>query len=90
MVKCFFPYAHVSKTQKFNCKMYVLPINLEVNMGMNVNIHPHDVFHSSNVWMKNFIYMFLLNKTSIKMMDECFILSLISFYGQFFFIILIN
>jgi len=85
MVKCLFPYTHASKTQKFNCKMNVVPINLKANMGMNVNIHPHDVFHSSNVWMKNFIYMSLLNKTSIKMMDECFILSLIRVYGQFFF-----
>jgi hypothetical protein len=36
IVKCIFPCTHASK---FNHKMNVAPINLEVNMGMNVNIH---------------------------------------------------
>jgi len=37
MVKCLFPYTHASKTQKMN----VIQVNLEANMGMNVNICPH-------------------------------------------------
>jgi len=41
MEKCLFPYTHASKTQEFNYKMNVVPINLEANMGMNVNIHLH-------------------------------------------------
>jgi hypothetical protein len=41
MEKCFFLYTHVSKTLKFNYKMNVVLVNLEANMGMNVNIHPH-------------------------------------------------
>jgi hypothetical protein len=40
MVKYFFPYTHVSKTQEFNHKMNVVPTNLETNTGMNVSIHP--------------------------------------------------
>jgi hypothetical protein len=40
MEKCIFPYTPASKTQEFNYKINV-PINFEVNMGMNVNIHPH-------------------------------------------------
>jgi len=34
-----FPYPHASKTQEFNCKMNVVRVNLEANMGMNVSIH---------------------------------------------------
>jgi len=41
MAKCFFPYTHASKTQEFNRKMNVVPINLEANLGMNVSIYPH-------------------------------------------------
>jgi hypothetical protein len=41
MVKCVFHYTHVSKTQKINCKMNVVQINLEANMGVDVSIHPH-------------------------------------------------
>ncbi len=41
MVKCIFPYTHVSKIQKFSPKMNVVLVNLETNMGMNVRIHPH-------------------------------------------------
>jgi hypothetical protein len=41
MVKCFFPYTHANKTQEFNRKMNVVPINLKANMGMNVSIPPH-------------------------------------------------
>jgi len=36
-----FPYPHASETQEFNHKMNVVLIDLETNMGMNVNIHPH-------------------------------------------------
>jgi hypothetical protein len=36
MVKCLFLYAHASKTQEFNCKMNVVPINLKANIRMNV------------------------------------------------------
>ncbi len=35
--KMFFPYTHASKTQEFNFKMNVVPINLETNMGMHNN-----------------------------------------------------
>ncbi len=41
MVKCIFPYTHANKTQEFNHKMNVVPINLKANMGMNVIIHLH-------------------------------------------------
>jgi hypothetical protein len=37
MVKCLFPYTHVSKTQEFNHKMNVVLANLKANMGMNKN-----------------------------------------------------
>jgi hypothetical protein len=46
-------------------------------MGMNVSIFIMD----ENI---NWIYMFLIYKTSIKIMDECFILSLNSY--QFYII----
>jgi hypothetical protein len=39
--KMFFPYTHASKTQEFNHKINVIPINFKANMGMNVSIHPH-------------------------------------------------
>jgi hypothetical protein len=55
--------------------MNVVLINLEENMGMT------DFFHLFNVWMIFCCnYMFLINKASIKMMNECFILSL-NLYG---------
>jgi hypothetical protein len=41
MVKCLFPYTHASKTQKINHKINVVQVNIEANMGMNVNIHLH-------------------------------------------------
>jgi hypothetical protein len=41
VVKCLFPYTHDPKTQEFNHKMNIVPINLEANMGTNVSIHPH-------------------------------------------------
>jgi hypothetical protein len=33
--KTFFPYTHTSQTQKSNCKMNVVSINLKANMAMN-------------------------------------------------------
>jgi hypothetical protein len=41
MAKCLFPCTNASQTQEFNIKMNVVGVNLEANMGMNVNIHPH-------------------------------------------------
>jgi hypothetical protein len=41
MVKCLFPSTDANKIQEFYRKMNVVIINVEVNMGMNVNIHPH-------------------------------------------------
>jgi hypothetical protein len=41
IVKRLFPYTHASKTQEFNHKINVIPINLKANMGMNVSIHLH-------------------------------------------------
>jgi len=82
MIKCFFPYTNASKTQELNYKMNVVPINLETWEWMLTFILIMDelYFHSSNVWMKKIIYIFLINKTSIIIMDECFIL-LLNFYG---------
>jgi hypothetical protein len=39
--ECFFLYTHVNKTQEFNRKINVILINLEANMGMNLNNHLH-------------------------------------------------
>jgi hypothetical protein len=39
--KMIFAYTHANKTQKFDHKMNAIKINIEENMGMNVNIHPH-------------------------------------------------
>jgi hypothetical protein len=47
-----------NKTKKFNHKMKVIHVNLEVNMKMDVNIiliMDKYFFHSSNVWMKTLI-----------------------------------
>jgi hypothetical protein len=41
MVKFVFPYTHANKTQEFNYKMNVVPINLKENMGMNISIQLH-------------------------------------------------
>jgi hypothetical protein len=81
MVKRFFLYTYASKTQEFNYKMNVIHVNLEVNMGMNVNIYLHYgrmifFIHPMYGWKINWIYMFLIYRTSIKIVDEFFILSL--------------
>jgi len=72
MVKCLFSYTHANKTQEFNNKMNVVRINLETNMEMNDFFFIHLCMDENN----NCIYMFFKNRTSIKIMDECFILSL--------------
>jgi hypothetical protein len=43
MVKCFFLYTHASKTQKFNCKMNVVLVNLKANMVRLPNTHTSGV-----------------------------------------------
>jgi hypothetical protein len=47
MVKCIFFYTYASKTQEFNFKIKVVPMNLETNMGTNVSIH-------LTLWMNEF------------------------------------
>jgi hypothetical protein len=69
---------HTNKTQEFNQEMNVIQINLEINMGMNVTIHLHYGWFFLNLHVYNIYKIF------IKIMDECFILSL-SFYQQIFF-----
>jgi hypothetical protein len=39
--KMYVPFIHGNKTNKFNQKMNVIKVNLETNMGMNINIHLH-------------------------------------------------
>jgi hypothetical protein len=66
--------------------MNVVQINLEANMGVNVNIHPHYgwmifFIHLMYGWKKLIAFStFLINKISIRSMDVCFILSL-NYYG---------
>jgi len=63
--------------------MNVVLVNLEANMGMNVNIHPHFgwwFFIHLMLDEKIAFNIFLINRTSIKIIVECFILSWI-FYG---------
>jgi hypothetical protein len=59
--------------------MNVALVNLKANMRMNVSINFHYGWMIFSIHLmyglKNYIYMFLINGTSIKIIDECLILS---------------
>jgi hypothetical protein len=45
----YFFNTYTITTQEFNCKIKVVPMNLEINMGMNVSTH-------LTLWMNDFFF----------------------------------
>jgi hypothetical protein len=65
MVKCIFSYTYASKTQEFNFKIKVVPVNLKTNMRMNVII-------CLTLWMNEFFIHLIYGWKKLISFSTCF------------------